>query len=205
MPRYRSQSRSPSSSFSSDSYARSPSRSHHRSLSMDSPSHHHHRHRGSTSSSHTHSTKDKLKTSLVILGAIGAASLAASKLWPKGILYGEKESWAHEAKEEVKHALHRGGSDDSERRRRTRSTGHADHDTRRRRSQRVEIRDEVVAIKPDGRQRYVDTGWVRSPDGSRDYHSRRPIVESRDDGKHDVDNDSYEQQESGGSSNTTST
>lgn len=42
-----------------------------------------------------------VKTSLVMLGAIGAASLAAHKLWPKGITYGEKDDWEieHEEKE----------------------------------------------------------------------------------------------------------
>lgn len=42
-----------------------------------------------------------VKTSLVMLGAIGAASLAAHKLWPKGITYGDKDDWEveHEEKE----------------------------------------------------------------------------------------------------------
>jgi hypothetical protein len=34
-----------------------------------------------------------VKTSLVFLGAVGAATLAAHKFWPKGITYGEKEEW----------------------------------------------------------------------------------------------------------------
>lgn len=38
------------------------------------------------------------KTSLVMLGAIGAATLAAHKFWPKGITYGDKEDWEHEDK-----------------------------------------------------------------------------------------------------------
>ncbi|KAJ4406476.1 hypothetical protein N0V82_010111 [Gnomoniopsis sp. IMI 355080] len=42
-----------------------------------------------------------LKTSLVMLGAIGAASYAAHKFWPKGITYGDKDDWetASEKKE----------------------------------------------------------------------------------------------------------
>lgn len=33
-----------------------------------------------------------------MLGAIGAATLAAHKFWPKGITYGDKEDWEHEDK-----------------------------------------------------------------------------------------------------------
>ncbi|KAI0844555.1 hypothetical protein F5Y00DRAFT_248442 [Daldinia vernicosa] len=85
----------------------------------------------SRSPSHSNERKDVLKTSLVFLGAIGAASLAASKLWPKGILYGEKESWAQEAKKEVKHALGRDKPDSRENRRRTRSVSHGGGGSRR--------------------------------------------------------------------------
>ncbi|KAH9986477.1 hypothetical protein F4779DRAFT_305043 [Xylariaceae sp. FL0662B] len=62
--------------------------------------------------------KDALKASLVFLGAYGAASLVANKFWPKGTLYGEKESWAHEAKDKVKHAVRGHPKDDSDHRRR---------------------------------------------------------------------------------------
>lgn len=37
-----------------------------------------------------------------MLGAIGAASLAAHKFWPKGITYGDKEEWEMEKEEERK-------------------------------------------------------------------------------------------------------
>lgn len=42
------------------------------------------------------------KTSLVMLGVIGAASLAAHKFWPKGVTYGDKDDWEleHEKTEE---------------------------------------------------------------------------------------------------------
>ncbi|CAN8096376.1 unnamed protein product [Discula destructiva] len=43
-----------------------------------------------------------LKTSLVMLGAIGAASLAAHKFWPKGITYGNKDDWEGKEKEAEK-------------------------------------------------------------------------------------------------------
>ncbi|KAI0097164.1 hypothetical protein F4814DRAFT_434580 [Daldinia grandis] len=94
------------------------------------------------SASHSNERKDVLKASLVFLGAVGAASLFASKLWPKGILYGEKESWAQEAKEEVKHALGRDKPDNRENRRRTRSASHGGGGSRRHQPPRVEIRDE---------------------------------------------------------------
>lgn len=37
-----------------------------------------------------------------MLGAIGAASLAAHKFWPRGITYGDKEDWETEKKKEEK-------------------------------------------------------------------------------------------------------
>ncbi|KAI1642476.1 uncharacterized protein F4817DRAFT_320743 [Daldinia loculata] len=106
------------------------------------------------SPSHSDKRKDALKTSLVFLGAVGAASLAASKLWPKGILYGEKESWAQEAKEEVKHALGGNKPDNKENRRRTRSVGHGSGGSRRQQLPRVEMRDEIVAERPGHRSMY---------------------------------------------------
>ncbi|KAI1328461.1 hypothetical protein F5Y16DRAFT_369086 [Xylariaceae sp. FL0255] len=42
-----------------------------------------------------------LKTSLVFLGAVGAASLVAHKYWPKGVIYGDMEE-QEEKKEEKK-------------------------------------------------------------------------------------------------------
>lgn len=41
------------------------------------------------------------KTSLVMLGAIGAAAVAAHKFWPKGITYGDKDDWELEKEEEA--------------------------------------------------------------------------------------------------------
>ncbi|KAM0818075.1 hypothetical protein AB5N19_03882 [Seiridium cardinale] len=38
-------------------------------------------------------TTSGLKTSLVFLGSVAAATYAAHKFWPKGITYGEKEEW----------------------------------------------------------------------------------------------------------------
>lgn len=45
-----------------------------------------------------------------MLGAIGAASLAAHKFWPKGITYGDKEAWEeeHEKKDKLKGKLKEG-------------------------------------------------------------------------------------------------
>lgn len=37
-----------------------------------------------------------------MLGAIGAATLAAHRFWPKGVTYGDKEDWEHEDKEKSK-------------------------------------------------------------------------------------------------------
>ncbi|KAB5513351.1 hypothetical protein GE09DRAFT_1231975 [Coniochaeta sp. 2T2.1] len=57
-----------------------------------------------------------VKTSLVFLGAVGAATLAAHKFWPKGITYGEKEEWECVEKKKVRAAVReadaegRGGS-----------------------------------------------------------------------------------------------
>ncbi|KAI1861134.1 hypothetical protein JX265_009753 [Neoarthrinium moseri] len=41
-------------------------------------------------------TTSGMKTSLVFLGSVAAATYAAHKYWPKGITYGEKEEWEEE-------------------------------------------------------------------------------------------------------------
>ncbi|KAI1465132.1 uncharacterized protein F4812DRAFT_133514 [Daldinia caldariorum] len=110
---------------------------------------------------HSDNKEDVLKSSLVFLGAIGAASLAASKLWPKGILYGEKESWAQEAKKKVKHAM---GEDEPNHRqdwRRTQSAGRAYADQRRQRPPITETEDGIMITRPGHRSMYVDTGRIR--------------------------------------------
>ncbi|KAI1134824.1 hypothetical protein F5Y05DRAFT_191768 [Hypoxylon sp. FL0543] len=134
------------------------------------------------SPAHSDSGKDVLKTSLAFLGVVGAASIAASKYWPKGILYGDKESWAHEAKEEVKHIVNGNGSNNSEDRRKPRGPRRENRDSRRRPPPRVDIRDEVLVRRPDGRctHAYVDTGWLRcSEDGGSD-RGRRRVIDRRD-------------------------
>lgn len=90
------------------------------------------------------------KTSLVMLGAIGAATLAAHKLWPKGVTYGEKEAWESEkdrAKDKLKDAKaavtgeprrdgRRGRGDDDDRRRRRHRDGGGERDRSRERRRR---------------------------------------------------------------------
>ncbi|KAI4868395.1 hypothetical protein F4820DRAFT_123416 [Hypoxylon rubiginosum] len=158
------------------------------SLSTNSDS----RRRSSLSSAHSDSGNDVLKTSLVFLGAIGAASLAASKFWPKGILYGDKEAWAHEAKEHLKHAVGKNGSGDG-RQRKHQSVSHGNQDAKHRR--RAIVRDEVVVTRPDGRRMYIDSGWDRHSydDGSR--RSSEPIFGARGHGRIDSQTDSYESRE----------
>lgn len=55
-----------------------------------------------SSSTGKEKAENVVKTSLVMLGAIGAASLAAHKFWPRGITYGDKEDWETEKKKEEK-------------------------------------------------------------------------------------------------------
>ncbi|KAI1409451.1 hypothetical protein F5Y13DRAFT_90365 [Hypoxylon sp. FL1857] len=166
------------SSSSSTSHPRSTSRSRRKSLSENSGPPRQHW----PSPAHSDSGKDVLKTSLIFLGVVGAASVAATKYWPKGILYGEKESWAQEAKEEVKNIIRGDGSDNSEKKsRRSRGTYHDDQDTSRLPPPRVDVRDEVVVRRPDGRSMYVDTGWIRRlDDGGSDRGGRR-IIDRRGD------------------------
>ncbi|KAB5559536.1 hypothetical protein GE09DRAFT_59790 [Coniochaeta sp. 2T2.1] len=59
-----------------------------------------------------------VKTSLVFLGAVGAATFAAHKFWPKGITYGEKEEWECVEKKKVRVAIR--DAEDGERRRASR-------------------------------------------------------------------------------------
>ncbi|KAI5860565.1 hypothetical protein GGS23DRAFT_580635 [Durotheca rogersii] len=91
-----------SSSTSSSPHDPSPARSRSRS---PSPRPHAER-RSSLSPDRPGDARKVLKRSLLFLGAVGAASLVANKFWPKGIIYGEKESWASEAKAKTKDMLH---------------------------------------------------------------------------------------------------
>lgn len=57
-------------------------------------------------------TTSGLKTSLVFLGSVAAATYAAHKFWPKGVTYGDKEDWELEKeikKEKKKKELERDG------------------------------------------------------------------------------------------------
>ncbi|KAI1456658.1 hypothetical protein F4805DRAFT_431191 [Annulohypoxylon moriforme] len=129
---------------------------------------------------HNDSGKDILKTSLVFLGVIGAASIAASRYWPKGVLYGEKETWTQEAKEakhEVKHIM----KGDRSYRRRSHDVGHGDHDAyRRRRPSHVSMRDEPVAPGPTNRNTYAAPLPAQVSDDDGGIPSRKRIIDPRE-------------------------
>ncbi|TPX13032.1 uncharacterized protein E0L32_006458 [Thyridium curvatum] len=106
MPRYISPS---PSARSRHSYSRSPSHDRSRSRSRSTSSY--------TSSRHSRDGHDSraggiegssgkkesaVKTSLLFLGGVAAATYAAHKFWPKGITYGDKEEWEIEEKIERK-------------------------------------------------------------------------------------------------------
>ncbi|ETS83414.1 hypothetical protein PFICI_05290 [Pestalotiopsis fici W106-1] len=60
-------------------------------------------------------TTSGLKTSLVFLGSVAAATYAAHKYWPKGVTYGDKEDWELEKeikKEKAKKNMERHGNGD---------------------------------------------------------------------------------------------
>ncbi|KAI0880741.1 uncharacterized protein GGS22DRAFT_174107 [Annulohypoxylon maeteangense] len=174
MPRYTSS--SPSISPTSRTYA--SSNSHRSSVSSDSGPPRQHR----PVPAHSDSGKDILKTSLVFLGVIGAASIAASRYWPKGVLYGEKETWTHdakEAKEEVKHIM----KGDRSHRRRPRDIGHGDQDAfRRRRPPHVTVRDEPVAPGPADRNIYVGPAPspARKSEDDRRNRSRQRVLDPQE-------------------------
>ncbi|KAI2636221.1 hypothetical protein GGS26DRAFT_484463 [Hypomontagnella submonticulosa] len=172
---------SPSLSPTSNRRSRSHSRS--RSLSTDLR---HRRHR-SPSPTGSDNGKNLLKTSMVFLGVVGAATIAASKFWPKGILYGEKESWAQEAKQEIKHAMGGGKSDDRASQRRARSVGPSERDSRSRRPHKLQVRDEVVVMRPDGHATYMDTGWVPRSSGDGTDRNRRRHLGCRDSRRFDAE------------------
>lgn len=132
MPTYHSPSSSPSRSPRSSSFSPSPRRNRSRSRRRRSPtpssgsptyssasrSPSPARHRSKSRSTRS-KIRDKfpddglseaksesiVKTSLVFLGAVGAATLAAHKFWPKGVTYGEKEEWECEQKRKVRRAV----------------------------------------------------------------------------------------------------
>ncbi|KAI1444994.1 hypothetical protein F5Y02DRAFT_142812 [Annulohypoxylon stygium] len=167
MPRYTSS--SPSISPTTRTYT-SPN-SHRSSLSSDSGPPRQRR----PPPAHSDSGKDILKTSLVFLGVIGAASIAASRYWPKGVLYGEKETWAREAKE-VKHIM----KGDRNYRRRSHDIGHGDPEAfRHRRHSHVSMRDEPVAPGPSDRNMYAGPSPTRSDDDGSSQSGRR-VVDPRE-------------------------
>ncbi|KAI1206638.1 uncharacterized protein F4807DRAFT_228454 [Annulohypoxylon truncatum] len=173
MPRYTSS--SPSVSPTSHTYTSSNSNSHRSSVSSDSGSPRQRR----PPPVHSDSGKDILKTSLVFLGVIGAASIAASRYWPKGVLYGPKESWAQEAKdakEDVKHIM----KGDRDHRRRSHNSSHGDQDSPRRRPPHVSMRDAPVAPGPTNRNMYVGAAPARQSDDDGSNQSRRRIVDPRE-------------------------
>ncbi|CAJ2506716.1 Uu.00g079020.m01.CDS01 [Anthostomella pinea] len=127
----------------------------------------HRRRRSPTPEGRTH--KDALKTSLVFLGAVGAASLVAQKYWPKGFIYGEAEHFEEKAKKKVnqiKHAVLGDSHDDErERGRRRKSTHEPDYyseDDRyrecggHRQKSRLELEGLMGTSLPPGRHRYAE-------------------------------------------------
>ncbi|KAH8899073.1 hypothetical protein GQ53DRAFT_759274 [Thozetella sp. PMI_491] len=82
-------SRSPSASRSR-TYSKRSSKTNSRSRSSSQSSARSHASRASTT---TPSKESVIKTSLVFLGSVAAATFAAHKFWPKGITYGDKEEW----------------------------------------------------------------------------------------------------------------
>ncbi|KAI8626074.1 hypothetical protein F5Y19DRAFT_231502 [Xylariaceae sp. FL1651] len=171
-------SRAPSPSYSSEAYSRSPSPSRHRPRSQSTRSEPYRRRRSPSPTSED-KIEAALKTSLVFLGAVGAATLVAHKFWPKGIIYGESEEYGEkekhngEARERTKRA-HRGEGGGN------RSRG------------RHYGRPEEVPHAPD-RHRYEDVSYQResvyAPEyilpGSRPVDQRRIIETSR--GRHPED------------------
>lgn len=117
-PRSRSRTRHERRDSEYESHTRSRSRSHHRgrrnssvSSSVSVRSVTSRRRSSSRKAGLKEKIKDKttttsgLKTSLVFLGSIAAATYAAHKFWPKGITYGDREAWEeaeHEAVKKVK-------------------------------------------------------------------------------------------------------
>ncbi|KAI1073431.1 hypothetical protein F5B20DRAFT_516036 [Whalleya microplaca] len=125
--------------------------------------------------------KDALKTSLVFLGAVGAVSLVAHKFWPKGTLYGEKESWAHEAKDKVKRAVHRDPKDDRDYRRSRPRSAYGDDRRRKpdlylenahKRRPRVDVEEEEFGARPAYRRTHSNDDGERYSDGSLSHRSR---------------------------------
>ncbi|KAI0166206.1 hypothetical protein GGR57DRAFT_496480 [Xylariaceae sp. FL1272] len=191
-----------SPAYSSEAYSRSPSpirlrsRSRSRSVRFEQPEHRSRK----TSPSRT-KTEDKadavLKTSLVFLGAVGAATLAAHKLWPKGVIYGDKEE-EHEEKEKKRERRDRTEVSDSGRKSHHRRS---EDDLQRSRPRRYEDRPiqeqrlyetEYVATRPRSMDQriFIETGRSPYPGDEREMfgvgqsrRSRRDEYDYRVEGK----------------------
>lgn len=101
-----------------------------------------------------------VKTSLVFLGAVGAATLAAHKFWPKGVTYGEKEEWETKQERKVRKAMREEEEDGGKR-------GAGDD----RSSTTSGSRGGRERDGPGGRER--DTDWDRDRQGERERDGPR--------------------------------
>ncbi|KAI1268429.1 hypothetical protein F5Y18DRAFT_229178 [Xylariaceae sp. FL1019] len=190
---------------SSESYSRSPSpirlrsRSRSRSVRFEPPET-----RSRKRSPSRTRTEDKtdavLKTSLVFLGAVGAATLAAHKFWPKGVLYGDKEEEEEEKKEKKRERRDRTEGSDSSRKNHHRRPEDNLQRSRPRRYEDGPIHEqrlyetEYVAARPRSmdQRRFIEPGRghypgdereMFGPGQSRDRRSRRDEYDYRAEGK----------------------
>lgn len=170
MPTYHSPASSPSRSLSrTSSFSDTPpprrqrSTTRHRSPSLSSSSS-----RSSSRSGHRASrafkkatssdtkTESAVKTSLIFLGAVGAATLAAQKFWPKGWVYGEKDEWETKEERKVRRAVREAEEEEDE------------GDTRRRRRPAGGVRSEERGSSASGSR----AGRQRDAYGERDRDDR---------------------------------
>ena len=177
----RSHSHSGTSSHHSHSNSHSQSRSHSRSSSVSRPE------------SPVPDTRadSAIKTSLVFLGTVAAATFAAHKFWPKGITYGDKEDWemekaqekAHQkVKQDMREDKARARRDEGPNRRRDRG-GHGDRETRRAMYREGSGREsERSASSVETGRGYVTYERTSERDGSSRSGSRdRRSIRDRDD------------------------
>lgn len=141
-------------------------------------------------------TESAVKTSLIFLGAVGAATFAAHKFWPKGITYGDKEEWETKTEKKVKKAIRdtKDAVDDD---------SSSDEESGGRRSDRNRGgrgggsdeggrgkdgggRGRDPSLNRDGRPRPRDGDQVSNRGGSRGFDARDPDRRPRN-GKYDAE------------------
>ncbi|KAK7990968.1 hypothetical protein PG990_015248 [Apiospora arundinis] len=119
------------------------------------------------------SSNSALKTSLVFLGSVAAATFVANRFWPRGITYGEKEEWEEEESRRPRHDRRRRRSISRQRRQRRRGSFDDDDEEGEYRLYRGGSRGSTERVIYEGDEPSIR----RAPSRGRPDDSRYTVIE----------------------------